>query len=158
MNRALTATDLADFGYDRTRRPLIGEHVPRGPVERALHDVLELRKSADATMNARAEQIAAVTRAALKADTAESAIKAARGVIPVPMVDDKKPAWWRIEITMHQGVTVIRNVVKRPNAQTIMECGWLEEHPNGDQFMVSGDSIAAIEITGRTGPIPGGSL
>lgn len=157
----------------------VGEHVPRGAVEahaaikayeRAWTDVhatfvavMAHGKEADAAIGARAEHIAAVTRAHAAADTAESAIKAARGVVPVPVLGPepkpaKQPTWWRIEITLHQGVTVIRNVTKRPNAQTIMESGWSEERENGDQFMVGYDSIAVVEITGHVGPIPGGAL
>lgn len=65
------------------------------------------------------------------------------------------PTWWRVELRLHQGIVVVRNVLMRPSAQHILQNGWFETGDNGDEFAVGYDSIATVNITGHTGPAPG---
>ena len=65
------------------------------------------------------------------------------------------PKWWRLTLTLHQGVTVIRNVITKPDAHEVLESGWFEVAANGDEFAVGYDSIATVCINGFSGPMPG---
>lgn len=65
------------------------------------------------------------------------------------------PTWWRLTLTLHQGLTVIRNVTTKPDAHQVLECGWFELSPNGDEFAVGYDAIATVAIAGFRGPMPG---
>ena len=87
-------------------------------------------------------------------------VKAVRRVAAdLPTLTDHKPAaaqpkWWRLTLTLHQGVTVIRNVIVKPDAHSVLESGWFETAANGDEFAVGYDSIATVSINGFSGPMP----
>lgn len=105
-------------------------------------------------MLARADAIAATTRAHVAADTAESAIKAARRVVPVPApAPETKPAkqhsWWRVSMMLYSGATVIRNVSgKRPTVKSIKNSGWHEVRDDGNEYYVASEAIMTVEIAG----------
>lgn len=113
-----------------------------------------VRRTLDETMRmqARAEDIAAVTRAHVAVEQAESAIKAARGVVPAP-APEPKPAkshsWWRVSMMLYSGTTVIRNVSgKRPTVTSIKKAGWHEVRDDGDEYYVAAEAIMTIDIKG----------
>lgn len=69
----------------------------------------------------------------------------------------RKPDWWRLTLTLHHGVTVIRNLSEQPEAAAILQSGWFETERNGDQFAVGYDAIATVRVQGFTGPMTGSS-
>ena len=87
--------------------------------------------------------LAGVTRATTDDVAAQS--------LPIPSA----PTWWRVTLTLHQGVTVIRNVTIQPDAHQVLECGWFEKAANGDEFAVGYDAIATVAVNGFSGPMPG---
>lgn len=98
--------------------------------------------------------------AGVRADAAAQLLK---GDALQHALSDHKPAaamptWWRLTLTLHQGVTVIRNVIVKPSAKVILSTGWFEVAANGDEFAVGYDAIATVSINGFSGPMPGGTL
>lgn len=143
MNRTpfCTRDNISLAGVDHT--PAVGPVIGLPVVARTLDETL--------TMAARAERIAAVTRAQAAVDTAESAIKAARGVAPAPALEPKpaKHSWWRVSMMLYSGTTVIRNVSgKRPTVTSIKKAGWHEVRDDGDEYYVASEAIMTIDIKG----------
>lgn len=64
--------------------------------------------------------------------------------------------YWRVEIMLHGGQSITRDVATAPNVRELLLAGWYEVAPNGDTFAIAYDAIATISVRKLQGVPPSG--
>lgn len=92
------------------------------------------------------------------ATLARHALSKARQSAAAPTPQPDIACYWRVEIMLHGGHTVTRDVATEPNVRELLLAGWYEKLPNGDVFAVAYDAIATIAVRKLQGIPPSGVI